>query len=279
MCQPLGAAAVRCAGAVQRGCGYRCEPCAVMIMMIPGTPARSPKAPTNPRPQRSAALKPWAHRPFAADSRRLLDLLASNTPRLLREIPVILATRLLRTARQDWYEQGDCWEQMASTAVTATVRLRNLTPEPSTRCWPSWPPVARRPAARCATTRNGPAPSKTPDGDRRPVRAGRAHRRRTRRPPHPDQPPHQHRQRQTATRASYLRQAHERARKTETRADLDATRIGVICPWVLSGAAKGVVAPQPPWPEGVRVPRTPSGGRPRATNPLGRRSLPARPRN
>jgi hypothetical protein len=58
---------------------------------------------------------------------------------------------------------------------------------------------------------------------------------------------------------------------------LNAARIGVIYPWVLSGAAKGVVVPPPPWPEGVRVPRTPSGGRPRATNPLGRRSLAARP--
>jgi len=55
-----------------------------------------------------------AHRLFAADSRRLLDHLAGNSPRLLREIPVILAVRLLRAARQDWYEQGDCWEQMAA---------------------------------------------------------------------------------------------------------------------------------------------------------------------
>jgi protein-L-isoaspartate(D-aspartate) O-methyltransferase len=55
-----------------------------------------------------------AHRLFAADSRRLLDHLAGNRPRLLCEIPVILAVRLLRAARQDWYEQGDCWEQMAA---------------------------------------------------------------------------------------------------------------------------------------------------------------------
>jgi protein-L-isoaspartate(D-aspartate) O-methyltransferase len=53
-----------------------------------------------------------AHRLFAADSHYLLGHLADNSPRLLREIPVILATRLLRAARQDWYEQGDCWEQM-----------------------------------------------------------------------------------------------------------------------------------------------------------------------
>jgi hypothetical protein len=50
---------------------------------------------------------------------------------------------------------------------------------------------------------------------------------------------------------------------------------GVICPWVVCpAAAKGVVAPQPPWPKGVRVPRTPSGGRPRATNPLGAAAYP-----
>ncbi len=63
-----------------------------------------------------------AHRLFAADSRRLLDHLAGNSPRLLREIPVILAVRLLRAARQDWYEQGDCWEQMAGT-VSAMLAL------------------------------------------------------------------------------------------------------------------------------------------------------------
>lgn len=55
-----------------------------------------------------------AHRLFAADSRRLLTHLAGTGPRLLREIPVILATRLLRSARQDWYEQGDVWEQVAA---------------------------------------------------------------------------------------------------------------------------------------------------------------------
>jgi protein-L-isoaspartate(D-aspartate) O-methyltransferase len=55
-----------------------------------------------------------AHRLFATDSRRLLAHLAGNSPGLRRELPVILATRLLRAARQDWYEQGDCWEQMAA---------------------------------------------------------------------------------------------------------------------------------------------------------------------
>lgn len=55
-----------------------------------------------------------AYRLFAADSRRLLAHLARNGPRLRRELPVILATRLLRAARQDWYEQGDIWEMMAA---------------------------------------------------------------------------------------------------------------------------------------------------------------------
>lgn len=55
-----------------------------------------------------------AHRLFAADSRRLLAHLAGDGPGLRRELPVILATRMLRAARCDWYEQGDCWEQLAA---------------------------------------------------------------------------------------------------------------------------------------------------------------------
>jgi protein-L-isoaspartate(D-aspartate) O-methyltransferase len=55
-----------------------------------------------------------AHRLFAADSRRLLDCLAAEGTPLRRELPVILATRMLRAARQDWYEQGDCWERLAA---------------------------------------------------------------------------------------------------------------------------------------------------------------------
>lgn len=55
-----------------------------------------------------------AHRLFAADSRCLLTHLAENGPTLRRELPVILAARLLRAARQDWWEQGDCWERMAA---------------------------------------------------------------------------------------------------------------------------------------------------------------------
>jgi protein-L-isoaspartate(D-aspartate) O-methyltransferase len=55
-----------------------------------------------------------AHRLFAADSPRLLAHLAAEGTRLRRELPVILATRMLRAARQDWYEQGDCWERLAA---------------------------------------------------------------------------------------------------------------------------------------------------------------------
>lgn len=73
-----------------------------------------------------------AHRLFAADSRYLLAHLARDGARLRRELPVILATRLLRAARQDWYEQGDCWEQLAvhrrdlyGTAQEPTVETAN----------------------------------------------------------------------------------------------------------------------------------------------------------
>jgi protein-L-isoaspartate(D-aspartate) O-methyltransferase len=55
-----------------------------------------------------------AHRLFAADSRYLLCHLSQDGPAFRREIPVILATRMLRAAGQDWYEQGDCWEQLAA---------------------------------------------------------------------------------------------------------------------------------------------------------------------
>jgi protein-L-isoaspartate(D-aspartate) O-methyltransferase len=55
-----------------------------------------------------------AHRLFAADSQRLLAHLAGEGNRLRRELPVLLATRMLRAARQDWYEQGACWEQLAA---------------------------------------------------------------------------------------------------------------------------------------------------------------------
>jgi protein-L-isoaspartate(D-aspartate) O-methyltransferase len=97
-----------------------------------------------------------AHRLFAADSRRLLAHLAASGPALRRELPVILATRLLRAARQDWYEQGDCWEQMAAhrpaapgaaaepetgtvTAMLALLTAGSDTPGSPLHAQPDWP--------------------------------------------------------------------------------------------------------------------------------------------
>ncbi|CAO5152921.1 protein-L-isoaspartate(D-aspartate) O-methyltransferase [Frankia sp. AiPs1] len=54
-----------------------------------------------------------AHDLFAADSRHLLDHLATARPHLRRELPVILSTRLLRTAGLETYERGDCWNRLA----------------------------------------------------------------------------------------------------------------------------------------------------------------------
>jgi protein-L-isoaspartate(D-aspartate) O-methyltransferase len=60
-----------------------------------------------------------AHRLFTADSRFVLDHLsaAGNTHR--RELPFILGVRLMRAARLEWHEQGDCWARLAQqrTAV------------------------------------------------------------------------------------------------------------------------------------------------------------------
>jgi protein-L-isoaspartate(D-aspartate) O-methyltransferase len=53
-----------------------------------------------------------AHRLFHADSRHLLGKIARSGRELHRELPVVLATRLLRAARQEWYEQGDCWARV-----------------------------------------------------------------------------------------------------------------------------------------------------------------------
>jgi protein-L-isoaspartate(D-aspartate) O-methyltransferase len=97
-----------------------------------------------------------AHRLFAVDSRRLLAHLAAHGQGLRRELPVILATRLLRAARQDWYEQGNCWEQMAThrrgdhgtaaepEAGTASAMLALLTaggdaPGSPLHAQPDWP--------------------------------------------------------------------------------------------------------------------------------------------
>lgn len=55
-----------------------------------------------------------AHRLFHADSRHLLSEAAGPGQGLRCELPVVLASRLLRAARLDWYEQGDCWARLAA---------------------------------------------------------------------------------------------------------------------------------------------------------------------
>ncbi len=70
-----------------------------------------------------------AHDLFHTDSRHLLDHLAHSDLDHRRELAVILATRLLRAAGQDWYEQGDCWTQLATHRIPA---LKVIEPSPST---------------------------------------------------------------------------------------------------------------------------------------------------
>ncbi|MCM3886834.1 methyltransferase, FxLD system [Frankia sp. R82] len=53
------------------------------------------------------------HTLFTTDSRHLLDYLTDPGPQLRRELPVLLATRLLRAAGLEPYEQGDCWSRLA----------------------------------------------------------------------------------------------------------------------------------------------------------------------
>ncbi|MGH3810882.1 MAG: thiopeptide-type bacteriocin biosynthesis protein, partial [Pseudonocardiaceae bacterium] len=69
------------------------------------------------------------HDLFHADSRHLLDHLAHADHDHRREVVVILATRLLRAAGQDCYEQGDCWTQLATHRTPA---LGVVEPSPST---------------------------------------------------------------------------------------------------------------------------------------------------
>ncbi|GAA4731329.1 methyltransferase, FxLD system [Phytohabitans rumicis] len=68
-----------------------------------------------------------AHSLFHADSRYLLAHLAHAQRDRRRELSVVLATRLLRAAGLEWYEQGDCWAQLADHRTPAAA-----TPEPST---------------------------------------------------------------------------------------------------------------------------------------------------
>jgi protein-L-isoaspartate(D-aspartate) O-methyltransferase len=60
-----------------------------------------------------------AHGLFHADSRHLLVHLAAGQRDRRRELAMVLATRLLRAAGLDWYEQGDCWAQLATHRAAA----------------------------------------------------------------------------------------------------------------------------------------------------------------
>jgi len=60
-----------------------------------------------------------AHRLFAADSRFVLEHLATAGGTYRRELPFVLGVRLMRAAGLEWHEQGDCWARLAAerTAV------------------------------------------------------------------------------------------------------------------------------------------------------------------
>jgi len=70
-----------------------------------------------------------AHDLFHADSLHLLDHLAHTDHDHRRELATILATRLLRAAGQDRYEQGHCWAQLATHRTPA---WKVTEPAPST---------------------------------------------------------------------------------------------------------------------------------------------------
>lgn len=96
-----------------------------------------------------------AHDLFSADSRHLLTHLAQAQTDHRRELGVLLGTRLLHAAGQDWYEQGDIWEQVAAhrtgehrlgepspTTVAAVRRLLTAaadTDDSPLRSVPAWP--------------------------------------------------------------------------------------------------------------------------------------------
>ena len=93
-----------------------------------------------------------AHHLFEADSRYVLDRLAADPTTYRRELPVVLATRLLRAARLDLYEQGDCWAGLAehrtaapgqptadiTTAVQQLLTATEDTPASPLRAIPGW---------------------------------------------------------------------------------------------------------------------------------------------
>ncbi|MGH3808096.1 MAG: methyltransferase, FxLD system [Pseudonocardiaceae bacterium] len=96
-----------------------------------------------------------AHALFHADSRHLLAHLAQRRQDHRRELGLLLGTRLMRAAGQDWYEQGDIWARVAAhradehspkpspTMVAAVQRLVTATadtddsPLGSAPAWPA----------------------------------------------------------------------------------------------------------------------------------------------
>ncbi|MGH3842755.1 MAG: thiopeptide-type bacteriocin biosynthesis protein, partial [Pseudonocardiaceae bacterium] len=100
-----------------------------------------------------------AHALFHADSRLLLRHLARSRKDHRRELGLLLGTRLMRAARQDWYEQGDIWSNVAAhrvadhhqpdpspIAVTAAHQLLIAaadTDDSPLRSAPAWPAAFR----------------------------------------------------------------------------------------------------------------------------------------
>ncbi len=95
-----------------------------------------------------------AHALFHADSRHLLHHLAHGSQDHRRELGLLLGTRLMRAAGQDWYEQGDIWARVAAhragghspepspTTVAAVQRLVTAaadTDDSPLRAAPAWP--------------------------------------------------------------------------------------------------------------------------------------------
>jgi thiopeptide-type bacteriocin biosynthesis protein len=54
-----------------------------------------------------------AHRLFHRDSRNIVDLLPGEAAQHRRETSLMLCSLLMRSAEQDWYEQGDIWARVA----------------------------------------------------------------------------------------------------------------------------------------------------------------------
>lgn len=67
-----------------------------------------------------------AHNLFHLDSRHLLRHLHHPASSRRREIGLMLASQLLRSAGLDWYEQGDVWARLAAHRLTAPPETGDL---------------------------------------------------------------------------------------------------------------------------------------------------------